>query len=122
MESNAEKAFHALKDTLATPPRLALLRRSGHITVETDSCDYQLGAFLLQAQADGTNNLIGFFSRSLTAAERNYGTTECECLAVVWVCLLLRPFIELQRFTIVIDHEALKWLLTYEESTGGLTR
>ena len=122
LEPNAEKAFHALKDTLAKPPILALPRRSGHITVETDACDRQLGAVLLQAQADGTNKPIGFFSRSLTSAERNYDTTERECLAVVWACLLLRPYIELQRFTVITDHEALKWLLTYKESTGRLAR
>ena len=93
LEPNAEKAFHPLKDTLATPPILALPRRSGHITVETDTYDRQLSAFLLQAQAEGTNKPIGFFYRSLTATERNYGTTERECLAVVWACLLLCPYI-----------------------------
>ena len=51
----------------------------------TDACDRQLGAVLLQAQANGTNKPIGFFSRSFTAAEKNYDTTERECLAVLWL-------------------------------------
>ena len=66
-----------------------------------------MGAVLLHAQADGTNKSIELFSRSLTAAERNYNTTEREFLAFVWACLLLRPYIELQRFTVITDHEAL---------------
>ena len=105
-----------------TPHKLALPRRSGHITVQTEACDRQLDTVLLQAQADGTNKPIGFLSRSLTAAERNYETTERECLAVVWAHLLLRPYIELQRFTVVSDYEALKWLLTHKESIGRLAR
>ena len=89
-------------------PILALPRRSGHITSEIDACDRQLGAILLQAQTDGTNNPTGFLSKSLTVIERNYDTTERECLAVIWAFLLLRPYIELQRFTVVTDHETLK--------------
>ena len=41
---------------------------------------------------------------------------------VVWACLLLRLYIEIQRLTVVTDHEVLKWLLTYKESTGRLAR
>ena len=83
IEPNAEYSFHALKDSLAHPPILGLPRRDVHITVETDACDRQLDAVLLQAQEDDENKLIGIFSRSLTAAERNYDTTEREYLAVV---------------------------------------
>ena len=98
---------------MATPPILELPRQSGHITVETDVCDRQLVTVLLQAQADSANKLIGFFSRPLTGTDRNYNTTEREGFAIVWACLLLRPYTELQRFVVVTDHEALKWLQTY---------
>ena len=40
----------------------------------------------------------------------------------MWACLLLLPYIELQRFTVVTDHEVLKWLVTYKESTGRFER
>ena len=55
-------------------------------------------------------------------AERKYDKTEREFLTVVWACLLLRPYIELQRFIVFTDHEMLKWLLTYKESTDRLAR
>ena len=56
------------------------------------------------------------------AEERSYDTIERRCVADVWACLLLRPYIELQRFTVITDHEALKWLLTYKESTERFAR
>ena len=37
-------------------------------------------------------------------------------------CLLIRPYIELQRFTVMTDHEALKWFITIKESTDRLAR
>ena len=90
--------------------------------METSAYDRQLGAVKLQTQEDKTKKPIELFSRSLTVTERNYDTSERECLAVVWVCIFLRSYIELQRFTIITDKEALKWLLTYKDSTGRLAR
>ena len=39
--------------------------------------------------------------------ERNYDETERECSAVVWAFSLFQLYIELQRVTVVADHEAL---------------
>jgi len=61
-------------------------------------------------------------SRSLNAAERNYSTSERECLAVVWASLLLRPYIEGTRFTVRTDHAALKWMLHISGAHGRLAR
>ena len=83
LELNVKETFHALKDTPVTPPILAPRRRNGYVPVEIDACDRKLGAVMLLAQVDGTNKPIFFFSRSLTAAERNYDKTRCECSAAV---------------------------------------
>ena len=39
LETNAERALYALKDTPEIRPTLSLPRRSGHITVEIDASD-----------------------------------------------------------------------------------
>lgn len=49
-------------------------------------------------------------------------TTERKCLAKVWSELMLRPYLEENRFAIRIDEELLKWILDLAEATGRLAR
>jgi RNase H-like domain found in reverse transcriptase len=86
-------AFDTLRASLVHPPILALPRIEGAYTVDTDASDRQLGCRLLQEQPDGTQKPIGYWSRGLTSAEKNYSTTEKECLSIVWEILHLRPYL-----------------------------
>jgi len=65
---------------------------------------------------------VALWSRSLNAAERNYNTTERECLAVVWASLLLCLYVEGTRFTVRTDHAALKWVLHMDGALMMLAR
>ena len=116
------RAFEILKRNLVTAPILALPREGFAYTLDTDASEYQLGCCLLQAQPDGTLHPIGYWSRSLTPAEKNYSPTEKECLAIVWAVQYLRPYLEGQKFTIRTDHDALKWLLNLRDPRGRLAR
>ena len=102
------QAFELLKRNLVTAPILALPREGFAYTLDTDASEYQLGCCLLQEQPDGALHPIGYWSRTLTSAEKNYSSTEKECLAIVWAVQHLRPYLEGQRFTIRTDHDALK--------------
>ena len=90
--------------------------------MDTDASARQVGAVLLQKQPDQSTRPVGYWSRSLNAAERNYSTTERECLAVVWASLLPRPCIEGTRFTVRQDHAALKWMLHMDGAHGRLAQ
>jgi len=85
--------FEELKRGLTEAPILALPRRHGAYTLNTDATAEQVGAVLLQEQPDQSARPVGYWIPSLNAAERNYSTTEQECLAVVWASHLLRPYI-----------------------------
>ena len=76
--------------------------------MDVDASKYQLGCALLQEQDDGRLRPVGYWSRTLQPAEKNYSTSERECLGVVWSILHLRPYLEGHRFTVRTDHEALK--------------
>ena len=65
---------------------------------------------------------MGFWSRSLLPAERNYSTSERECLAVVWAVQILRPYLEGKPFVLYTDHAALRWMFTIADANTRLAR
>ena len=116
------RAFEALRQCLLTPPILALPKADGQFTLDTDASSDQIGCCLFQAQSDGKLHPLGYWSRGLTSAERNYSTTEKECLAIVWAILTLRPYLEGRRFIIRTDHHSLRWVLNLADAQGRLAR
>jgi len=94
LSDEALGAFEELKRRLTEAPIFALPRRDRAYTLDTDASTGQVGEVLLQQQPDQSTRSVGYSRRSLNAAERNYSTTERECLAVVCASLLLRPYIE----------------------------
>ena len=70
--------------------------------IDTDASAYQLGATQLQKQNETKNDWTpnGYWSKSLTDAERNYSITERECYSVVWAVTTLGPYIEGETFTV----------------------
>ena len=76
-------AFIKLKTILTQEPILAYPDLSQPFAIHTDASDVGLRVILLQEQ-DGLIQTIAYASRSLNTTERNYSTTEKECLAVIW--------------------------------------
>lgn len=105
------EALGAVRKKLISPSVLALSQSEGiYRLVNADVCDRQIGCILCQKQLDRNNKpIIGHWSRSLMDAERAYDTTHRECLAVVRAVLLRRSNIGATHFTILADHDALKW-------------
>ncbi len=87
-------------------------------TLEVYASQSQLGCTFLQEQKDGTLIPIGCWTRTLFPSERNYSTTERECIGVVWAVLHLRSYLERTRFTVRTDHHALKWALFLAKAEG----
>jgi len=111
-----QQAFDRLKEALTTPPVLALPRRGRKYVLDVDACGTQVGAALLQEQDDGKLQHVAYISRRLATNELPYGVTEKECLAVVWVSLKLRPYLEGDRFLVRTDHDCLRRILNIEGS------
>ena len=106
-EDEQREAFEELKNALTTAPVLARSDVSKPFYVQCDASGSALGAVLVQEYEDGEHPIL-YISRALNSAERNYTTTERECLALVWSLKKLRPYLEGYVFTAVTDHSALK--------------
>ena len=65
--------------------------------------------------------MVAFASRS-NNVESNYSSYEAEALAAVWAIAHFRPYLHRQRFTLVTDHQPLKWLMESDKLTGKLAR
>ena len=116
-----EKSFVELKRQLCTAPLLAYPKFDREFTLYTDASDVGLGVVLSQHDDSGTERVVAYGSRSLTPRERNYATTEKEALAIHYGTQYFRLYLLGRKFTIVTDHNALRWLNTIEPK-GRLAR
>ena len=89
--------------------------------VQCDTSNDAIGAVLTQDFDDGEHPVV-YIHRVLTSAERNYLTTERECLALIWSIKKLRPYLEGSSFRAITYHSALRWLQNLREPSGRLAR
>jgi hypothetical protein len=115
------QSFNSSREKLLHPPVLALPKRDGRFILDNDASGDQIGGCLFQEQFDGTHS-IGYLSRSLNPAERNYSTTEKECLSIFWAILQVRPYLEGQKFLIRTDHHSLRRVLNLSDAKDRLAR
>lgn len=116
-----EKSFVELKQRLSSAPVLACPDFSVPFVLQVDASTTGLGAALTQTQ-DAKEVVIAYASRLLTDQEKNYTTTELECLALVWATRKFKPYLEGYNFIAVTDHVALRWLMKLHEPSGRLAR
>lgn len=114
-------AFEEIRKTLADAPVLSRPDFDHPFELQTDASDVGLGAVLSQ-RINGVEYVICYASRSLSAAERQYSTTEKECLAVIWSIQKFRAYLEGYHFTVITDHSSLRWLHNLKNPTGRLAR
>ncbi len=58
----------------------------------------------------------------MSSAQKNYSTTERQCLGVVWSVLHVRPYLSHTHFTVRTDHNALRWAFFIAEAEGRLAK
>lgn len=116
-----EQSFQKIKECLVSAPVLHCPDYELPFVVQCDASGYGLGAVLLNEHPDG-DRVICYLSRSLSKQERNFSTTERECLAVLWSIETLRPYLDLIPFTVITDHYSLVWLQNLKDPTGRLAR
>ena len=122
LDEPGKKASQKLKDAILVPPVLALPKKDLPYSVDSDASDYQIGAAHFQTHPDAQRKPIGFFSRTLAPAERNYSVSEKDFLAVIWAVQTLRPYFYGEHFIVHTDHASLRWLINVTDPSGRLIR
>jgi hypothetical protein len=80
--AETETAFQTLKEALCTAPVLGYPRPGVKSIVDTDASSVGIGGVMSHVQG-GSERVIGYFSKTLSKAERNYCVTHRELLAIV---------------------------------------
>jgi hypothetical protein len=114
-----------LQEILTTTPVLRLPNFEKPFVLHTDASDCGLGAILSQVYTENDTAIecpISYASRSLSDSERNYSTTEKECLALKWAITHFRPYLIGSPFTVFTDHAALQWLMNHTDPSSKLIR
>lgn len=108
--------FESIKRDIAHCKALASYDPQYPTIVTTDASQYGIGSVLTQTK-DGRERVIGYASRTLTTAERNYSVIEKEALACVWAVEYWRTYLWGRHFTLRTDHMPLTRLFS-TQGTG----
>ena len=95
-----------MRKALCTAPCLALPRFDLPFELVTDASAIGVGAVLQQDAGVGPQ-LVAYFSRKLSATERNYNTTDRELLALLLAAKRWRPYLHGKQTRVCTDHEPL---------------
>ena len=87
-----EESFQKLREICSSTPILAYADYSKPYRLYTNACGLGLGAVLYQKQADGTDQVIVYASRTLSKSERNYPAHKPEFSALKWAITDNNPF------------------------------
>ncbi len=102
-----DKAFEASKKLLTASQLLVHFDLNKKLVLSCDASAYGIGAVLAHQFPDGSEQPIGFVSRTLSSAERNYSQIEREGLACAFGVKKFHSYIFGHPFTLITDHKPL---------------
>ena len=103
-----DKAFESLKNSLMKNPVLVPFKQDGSYRLTTDASKIGVGAVLEEVDSFGKLlGVVGYFSKSLQGAQKNYPAGELELLGIIKTFQHFRYLLYGKRFTLRTDHISL---------------
>ena len=121
------RAFKESKDLLLSSQVLVHFDPNLEICLACDASDYGIGAVLSHRMSNGSEEPIGFVSRTLSEAEKKYSQIEKEALACVVGVQMFRSYLWGHHFILQTDHKPLLTLfnenkLIPQQAAGRIQR
>jgi hypothetical protein len=117
-----ESCFQQLKDALVQDCLRNHFDNTKECELYTDCSDYAMGAVLSQRADDGSDKVLGYFSKTLSAAERNYSVYQKECLAILRSIEFFKQYLQGNHFTVFTDHFSLASILNWKDPPMRIAR
>ena len=117
-----QDAFDKLKGRLKTAPVLQPPDWTKTFHVDVDTSSFYIGTILSQRDDEMKDHPIYFASRQLSAAEKNYTTTEREALGLVYSYKKFCHYLLGYKTIFHTDHNALKYLVNQADLSGRIAR
>ena len=106
-----EESFEKLKKALIEAPILKPPDWNKVFHVHIDAFAYAIGCILAQPHEHNMDFLVSHASRQLNDAEKNYTTTKCEGLAMVYAVKKFQHYLLANHFIFFSDHHSLLYLV-----------
>ena len=116
--ANERKAFLASKDLLTSSSLLVHFNPDLKLVLACDASAYGLGTVLAHKYPNGTERPIGYASRSLSKAEKNYSQIEKEGLACIFGVNKFCSYLLGHSFKLITDHKLLLTLFHEHKPTS----
>ena len=119
--SDHTQAFEAGKHALTNAPCVLTIDTMKPFIIHTDACKVGrgLGAVLLQQNFKNDWRPVAYYSNKLTEVERAHSATELEAMSLVMAIRHWAPYLRIAKFTAVVDHHALIFLITKPAKTNN---
>src|SRR6266540_3156136 len=118
-----ESAWEVLRYWLTQTPVLRHPDFNKPFILYTDASKEGIGAVLCQKDEDvNANYVIQYYSRTLAEGQRNWFTTNLECLAIIEAIRHFDAYLRNRPFTLYTDYEALATLRTQSQPRGRRAR
>jgi len=115
-DEESRQAFEAVKAALCTAPVLTAPDYDKTFFLAVDASKKGFGAVLSQLGPDDKEHPIGFYSRSTSDTESRYSAVDLEATACEWALTKTRMYHEGRPVVVLSDHQALKHLMTTDNS------
>jgi hypothetical protein len=125
-----QEAFDKLKQSLVDQCLRSHYDPSYELELYTDCSKYASGGVLSQkipvTQSSGEevfeDRVLAYFSRTLSAAERNYSTHQQECLAIISAIKYFHQFLAGRHFLLYTDHYSLATVMRWRDPPMRIAR